>query len=127
MSKFVTTIPTDIAEVVEKLPPGSYIHSITLNADRTIAIVWDHDKHKTPYTFPLECPVEKLDEISESKKVKPTINQLQEILDNGEDTPIEVLSNGEIRAKPYEVNNKVKVDKRTKEYKESLRNAKNPA
>jgi hypothetical protein len=30
---------------------------------------------------------------------KPTIRQLEEILDREEDTPIEILPNGEIRAK----------------------------
>lgn len=122
MSKFVTIIPTDIAEVIEKLPPGSYIHSITLNADRTIAIVWDHDKHKTPYTFPLECPVEKLDEISGKKPLEKV----------GWAKTIEEMQTAEPRfdgqnAQSFNVTDKVKVDKRTKEYKESLRNAQNPA
>lgn len=122
MSKFVTTIPTDIAEVIEKLPPGSYIHSITLNADRTIAIVWDHDKHKTPYTFPLECPVEKLDEIAKKAGSVVAFSQPQDP-NSFSVSPEVTVTNLDSSGQSYQV----KVDKRTKEYKESLRNAQNPA
>jgi hypothetical protein len=72
MSKFFTPIPVDVNGVIEKLPPGSFIHSIDLEKKSVldkagiatvtycVNVIWDNDNLKTAYTFPLECPVEKL-------------------------------------------------------------------
>ena len=57
MSKFVTSVPVDVARLIARLPSGSYVHEVTLNADRSaVDVLWDHDDFQTKVTFPTEWP-----------------------------------------------------------------------
>lgn len=70
MSKFTTTIPVDVQEVVRALPAGSSVQKINVKLESSlttasplpvgIEIIWDNDQLKTPYTFPLDFPLKKL-------------------------------------------------------------------
>lgn len=55
MSKFQTTIPTDLSSVMASLPKGAFFNSTRLSEDRqSLVIEWEHDDWKTPYTVPVE-------------------------------------------------------------------------
>lgn len=73
MSKFKTTLPVNVAEIIGKLPKASFVHSVTLLPDRTgVEIVWDCDALKTAYTFPIEYPLERLlEQVPEPAFVPP--------------------------------------------------------
>lgn len=61
MSKFTTTIPVAVDEVIGNLPKGSFIHPISgirLSENRrSLVLEWEHDDLKTPYTRPVEISV----------------------------------------------------------------------
>ena len=64
MSRFKTTIPINLGEVINKLPARSYVESVEISADRKSAeVVWGCDDLKTGFTFPVEMPVEKIGEL----------------------------------------------------------------
>lgn len=57
MSKFKTSIPVDVASVLETLPAGHYLHGVTWNAaDGCVDVVWEHDAFVTQRDFPLAFP-----------------------------------------------------------------------
>lgn len=57
MSKYKTTIPVDVAGLIQNLPKGSSINGVTLRDDRSgVDVLWEHDDYTTPYTFAVECP-----------------------------------------------------------------------
>lgn len=61
MSLALTTILIDIKAVTDALPRKAHIHSVKLKADNSgVEIVWDSPEFVTPYTFPVEYPLEKL-------------------------------------------------------------------
>jgi hypothetical protein len=61
MSKHKTSVPVNVASVIAALPKNSYVHSAELNEARDgVDIVWENDAIKTPYTFPVEYPLDKL-------------------------------------------------------------------
>jgi hypothetical protein len=56
MSKFKTTIPVDVAGLIQILPKGSSIGPVTLRKDNSaVDVEWEHDDYVTPYTFAVEC------------------------------------------------------------------------
>ena len=66
MSKFVTSIPVDVAAVKALLPPNSFLHGVTFNAETSsVDVTWENDAHKTPYTFPVPMSVPALQGLSE--------------------------------------------------------------
>lgn len=77
MSKFRTTIPVDLKSVIAKLPERSNVLSVEYNAASCeIELIWDNDKLTTPYTFPLDYPLEKLvNDKAASVNVKETVDK----------------------------------------------------
>jgi len=72
MSFFTTHIPTEIKEILEKLPPGSYVHSVTyVPQQHQILILWETDTVKTPYSTPVEYS---LNDLKAGKKPKESID-----------------------------------------------------
>jgi len=58
MSKFITTLPVDLAGVVKSLPAGSYLHAVRLNpVTSVVEIEWEHDAFRTPWTFGADFPL----------------------------------------------------------------------
>ena len=61
MSFFNTHIPTKVKEVLETLPPGSFVHAVTyIPAQHQILVMWETDTVKTPYSTPVEYSPEDL-------------------------------------------------------------------
>lgn len=57
MSKFKTTLPIQVNELVATLPRGCAVLEIKLREDlRGVDVIWDHDKFHTGFTFPVDCP-----------------------------------------------------------------------
>lgn len=80
MSKHVTTLPIDLSTVIAALPPRSSIDGISMSSDhKTIELHWQNDASKTGRTYPIEYPIEKLEELADKvaspkgKLVKPTL------------------------------------------------------
>lgn len=73
MSKLTTTIPIDIQTVLDaiKAVPKSTVHSVELKEDMSgVEVIWDCHDIKTPYTFPVDYPLEKLN-VSDKVVDKP--------------------------------------------------------
>jgi len=61
MSEFKTKIPVDLKALVAKLPPRSYVSTVKLAEDRQgVELVWGCDDLKTGFTFPVDCPLDKV-------------------------------------------------------------------
>ena len=64
MSKFNTRIPVDVAAVVALLPRKSTVSGVSLeqvdDGSHEVVVEWENDWMKSPFTFPVEWPVEKL-------------------------------------------------------------------
>lgn len=62
MSDFVTSIPVDIETTKKLLPPGAEIDpNLKWNPERQqLELTWRHRNLLTPYTFPLDYPIEML-------------------------------------------------------------------
>jgi len=61
MSEFKTKIPVDLKALVAKLPPRSYVSTVKLAEDRqSVELVWGCDDFKTGFTFPVDCPLDKV-------------------------------------------------------------------
>lgn len=57
MSKFKTTLPTNINEFLDELPKRSHVHSITINpATKEIDIAWENDRYETGLTVAVDFP-----------------------------------------------------------------------
>lgn len=57
MSKFRTVIPVDIKGLLAKLPAASFVDSISMLPDGSgVAVEWQNDNYRTPYTYPVDCP-----------------------------------------------------------------------
>lgn len=57
MSKFKTSIPVQVEELIGRLPKGSSINGVTLRKDNSaVDVEWEHDNLQTPYTFAVDCP-----------------------------------------------------------------------
>jgi len=55
MSKFSTTIPTTVDELLQALPRGAILNRLRLSDDqRSIVLEWEHDDFRTPYTGAIE-------------------------------------------------------------------------
>jgi len=58
MSKYTTHMPVDVKEVIELLPKGSTVLSVSFNPEENkIIIFWDNDNFVTPFSVPLEFPI----------------------------------------------------------------------
>lgn len=80
MSKHITTLKINVAPLIAALPAGTFLHSVSLRADlKAIEVIWEHDASKTGRTYPVEYPVEKLEELAPKviaknrKLVKPEL------------------------------------------------------
>lgn len=70
MSLHKTTLPLDLSKVIAVLPPRSDVEKIEIvfgdklagrvKVPVAIELVWSNDGIKTPYTVPVEYPLEKL-------------------------------------------------------------------
>lgn len=62
MSKFKTVIRVDVEEVVKRFPKGAGVEAVRFNAlESTIEVYWECHALVTPYTFPVEFPIEQLE------------------------------------------------------------------
>jgi hypothetical protein len=67
MSRFHTSIPVDV-EAVKKLLPqrGVHVHGVVINSDDPkqleVVVDWECDNLRTPYSFPVEFPIQELKE-----------------------------------------------------------------
>lgn len=86
MSDFVTNIPVDIESTRKLLPPGSEIDpNLRWNSEsQQLQLTWRHKNLLTPYTFPLEYPVEllKAKEFPKKASVREIKNVVEPITDN---------------------------------------------
>ena len=86
MSDFVTNIPVDIESTRKLLPPGAEIDpNLKWNPDiQQLQLTWRHKNLLTPYTFPLEYPVELLraKEFPKKASVREIKNMPEQISDN---------------------------------------------
>ena len=58
MSKYTTHMPVDVKEVIELLPKGSTVLSVSFNPEENkIIILWDNENFVTPFSVPLEFPI----------------------------------------------------------------------
>lgn len=61
MSKFVTAIPVDVAEVKKLLPPGACVERVHWNPELSqVEVVWDHMPAHTGFDFPVAFSQEDL-------------------------------------------------------------------
>ena len=64
MSKFNTRIPVDVAAVVALLPRKSTVSGVSLeqadDGSHEVVVEWENDWMKSPFTFPLDWPEDKL-------------------------------------------------------------------
>ena len=61
MSKFKTVMMVDVEAIKRELPNNVFIHGVEFQADPPrVELTWEHDGLKTPYTFPLDYPLELL-------------------------------------------------------------------
>lgn len=75
MSLLKTKIPVDVRRVIDALPKDAHVHSIVLNNEKSaVEIVWDTPTIRTPYTFPVDHPLEKL--LGESQQANPEVQEL---------------------------------------------------
>lgn len=55
MSKFSTTIPVNVEEVIKSLPENSFLHGVRIGDDKkSVVVEWENDNWRTPYTVPVE-------------------------------------------------------------------------
>lgn len=59
MSRFTTKIPVKLDEVIGLFPPKSDVHEVRLSEDNAfVEIEWSNDWLQTPFTVPIEYPLE---------------------------------------------------------------------
>jgi len=57
MSLFSTKLPVNVQELLDALPPGHHLHGIAYDKQKQeIVVLWETDKFKTGYTFPVDYP-----------------------------------------------------------------------
>lgn len=76
MSAFLTELPVDINGAKVLLPKGSFVESVTWNAEnQTVEMVWSNRDLKTPYTTPTKFPLQMLhdQQIPDGATLKPVV------------------------------------------------------
>lgn len=104
MSRFRTTIPIDLKELLQALPQDTYIHSIVLDREyhpeqqkqppSCVVIEWESAKLKTGYHFAVDYPLEDLKRRRHPSCVRKLLSAVKAIVggSGGKDAPKAILS-----------------------------------
>jgi hypothetical protein len=61
MSKYTTYMPVDVKEVIGLFPKGTTVLSVSFNPEENkIIILWDNENLVTPFSVPLDFPIDNL-------------------------------------------------------------------